>query len=126
MIPLWERLSHIYGHKWTSAFGECAFGDNGELTDVARTWLSALEDLDTRQIADGLRSCCDDPSNEWPNLPMFRARCLKRNQNEHGLNYLPLYYREKYLCDLKTLPKKPDCTGVGLSSLKDIKKLLGR
>ncbi len=66
---LWVKLAEIYGHRWTSAYGDSESG-------AAQTWAKALRDLTALQIATGLRACvegCDD----WPpTLPRFRAMCL--------------------------------------------------
>lgn len=67
---LWERMTMIYGHKWTSAFAQ---HDDG-------TWLTGLHDVAPEQIAVGLEACrtSDDP---WPpTLPAFRAKCLRRKR----------------------------------------------
>lgn len=82
----------MYGHKFTSAFGESAVVD-GELTDVASTWASGLRGVTGEQIAKGLHACCqrDDP---WPpTLPEFRNACRGTGKNEFGLDYVPEYHR---------------------------------
>lgn len=56
----------MYGHKWTSAYGET---DDG-------TWIKGLAGLSLEQISHGLRECLkrNDP---WPpSLPEFRAMCV--------------------------------------------------
>lgn len=82
MTALWERMTHIYGHRWTASFGESATNPDGTLTDAAKTWATGLRDITGEQIATGLHQCCDDASNEWPSLPMFKAKC--RPQPTHA------------------------------------------
>lgn len=63
---LWERMAMIYGHRWTSSYGD---KDDG-------TWLSGLADITPEQIGLGLEKCRTS-GDEWPpTLPVFRARCL--------------------------------------------------
>jgi hypothetical protein len=92
MANLWERMSHLYGHKFTSAFGETAIA-NGDLTEVAKTWASGLRGVTGEQIAKGLHAICAR-SDAWPpTLPEFRAACIGKAVNEFGLDYVPEYYR---------------------------------
>jgi len=85
-------MSHLYGHKFTSAFGESAIS-NGELTDVAKTWASGLRGLTGAQIAKGLHVICARTDPWPPTLPEFRAACAGKALNEFGLNYVPEYHR---------------------------------
>ena len=59
-------MAKIYGHKWTSSFGEA---DDG-------TWLQGLQGLHPPQLAVGLRRCLDREDPWPPNLPEFRRLCL--------------------------------------------------
>lgn len=68
-------MTHLYGHRWTATYGEQA-AVNGDLTDCARTWESALHDLDGEALANGLRVCCSRVDPWPPTLPEFRALCL--------------------------------------------------
>ncbi|HEX5464435.1 MAG TPA: hypothetical protein VFW88_06935 [Burkholderiales bacterium] len=76
MAEFWRRMAAIFGHRWTSAYGE---------TDEDDTWLRGLSDLTPQDLADGLHGCVnlqpDDAGKVWPpNLPEFRAlvRTAKR------------------------------------------------
>lgn len=67
---LWVRMAEIYGHRWTSAYG-----DNPN-EGAALTWAKGLGGITPRQLADGLRSCIAS-SEPWPpTLPEFRGYCL--------------------------------------------------
>lgn len=70
MRRLWLRMTEIYGHKWTSAYGE----DAGSGAGV--TWAKGLAGLGPQDIADGVEAALIS-SDEWPpTLPKFRAMCF--------------------------------------------------
>lgn len=67
---LWLRMAEIYGHRWTSAYGENAEQGAG------LTWSKGLGGLTPRDIANGLSQALLS-SDPWPpTLPQFRALCL--------------------------------------------------
>jgi hypothetical protein len=79
MLQLFERMTHIYGHKWTSIMGTAAVNENGDLTDAAKTWQHGLIGITPQQIGNGLKRCLLD-NEEWsPSLPKFRAMCIHRD-----------------------------------------------
>ena len=93
MSNLWERMGYIYGHKFTSVYGEVAY-DGSELTEAAKTWAAGLAGLAGDDIAKGLRECiaCGD---SWPPaLPDFVRMCNGKKDNGFGLDYIPEYHRE--------------------------------
>lgn len=61
-------MAEIYGHRWTSNFGD---SHNARVT-----WQKGLADRTPGQIAEGLRACLDRPDSWPPTLPEFRALCL--------------------------------------------------
>lgn len=65
---LWKRMAAVYGHRWVSSFGE---------TDLDKTWLLGLQDLEPSLLAVGLESCIKNRQDSWPpSLPEFRRLCL--------------------------------------------------
>ncbi len=61
-------MVRIYGHRWSSSYGEC---DDG-------TWFKGLYDVSPEQIGVGLEKCRTS-GDEWPpTLPIFLDRCLPR------------------------------------------------
>lgn len=67
---LWGRMAAIYGHRWTSAYGDDPSGMAGD------TWAAGLSGLNGRQLARGLEACVAS-SEPWPpTLPEFRAQCF--------------------------------------------------
>lgn len=63
-------MAEIYGHRWTSAYG-----DNPN-EGAALTWAKGLAGVSTQQVASGLGACIASADPWPPTLPEFRARCL--------------------------------------------------
>lgn len=70
MANLWRRMTELYGHKFTSAYGD-------EPND---TWARALAHTTGRQIANGLQACFRREDNWPPTLPEFVEMCRPRRQ----------------------------------------------
>lgn len=68
---IWVRMAEIYGHKWTSAYGETA--DDG---GAGETWAKGLAGITPEQLGEGLKACLASADPWPPTLPEFRARCL--------------------------------------------------
>ena len=65
MVRFWERMSAIYGTRWTSSFGE---SDDG-------TWAAALGFVEPSAIRSALGKCAV-AGGEWPpSLPQFISMC---------------------------------------------------
>ena len=77
-MHLWERMTHLYGHKFSAVFGERATRPDGSLTDVAQTWAGGLRGITGAQLAAGLRTCIGSGDAWPPSLPEFRAMCLPK------------------------------------------------
>lgn len=67
---LWLKMSEMYGHRWTSSFGE--------LADQNHSWAKILGGLTGRQLASGLQQLLDRATEfDWPPpANVFRAMCL--------------------------------------------------
>lgn len=70
MRRIWQRMAEIYGHRWTSAFGD----DAGQ--GAGLTWSKGLAGLAVEQIARGIESAVLSADGWPPTLPEFRAMCL--------------------------------------------------
>lgn len=70
MRRIWQRMAEIYGHRWTSAFGD----DAGQGAGV--TWAKGLAGLSLDQIARGIEAVVLSADGWPPPLPEFRALCL--------------------------------------------------
>ena len=78
---LWLRMAKIYGHKWTSSYGE---SDDG-------TWLAGLYDVTADQVRYGLEQLRTDGERIWPpTLPEFRALCLPEKAPYYHKDYVAL------------------------------------
>lgn len=76
MRRFWQRMAAIYGHRWTSAYGERCDDDSGDLTVPGDTWQRGLDAVGEHRIATGLNACVMSPDPWPPTLPKFRAMCL--------------------------------------------------
>jgi hypothetical protein len=76
MRRLWSRMTAIYGHKWTAAYGERCDDDVGALTTAGDTWQRGLAGVDERRIGTGLNACLMSADPWPPTLPAFRSMCL--------------------------------------------------
>lgn len=65
-------MASIYGHKWTSSFGD---------EDKNETWGRGLAGITPQQLADGLETCVTQNFDWPPSLPEFRGLCLGVNGN---------------------------------------------
>ena len=128
MSNLWERMGHIFGHKFTSTYGEIAFID-GNLTEVAKTWASGLRGITGEQIANGLRECINCGESWPPTLPEFVSMCKGKGINGFGLDYVPECYRETKRERLIESDENKETHKAahkkGMSGLKDILKNKG-
>lgn len=70
---LWQRMTEIYGHKWTSAFGD----------DPLATWDNALASITPAMIRVGLNRLALSPKFvEWPPGALeFRHLCSPRSED---------------------------------------------
>lgn len=71
---VWTRMAEVYGHKWTSQYGEVS-DDSGHLSSAARTWAQGLAQLSLEEISIGFSRMVES-GDEWPpSLPEFRKLC---------------------------------------------------
>lgn len=66
MDRLHERMSEIYGHRWTSAYTR----------ESLDTWAKGLGDMTVDQIKRGVEACIAGAHAWPPTLPEFRDLCL--------------------------------------------------
>lgn len=67
MAQVWVRFAEIYGHKWTSQYGD----------KYLESWTAGLSGLTGRQLANGFRWCMTQRNDPWPpSLPEFRSACI--------------------------------------------------
>lgn len=67
---VWAHMAGLYGHTWTSAYG-----DNSRSIAGAE-WARTLAGLTRQQVEQGIDACRAE-GGEWPpSAPRFRAMCL--------------------------------------------------
>lgn len=66
----WARMGALFGHTWTSQYGDAPAGIAGD------TWAAALAGLSGAQVAVGLRETLVLGSEFPPSAPHFRALCF--------------------------------------------------
>jgi hypothetical protein len=67
---LWLHMAGLYGHRWTSSYGEDPRSAGG------KQWALTLAGFTRAQIDTGLEAC-RATGEEWPpSAPQFKARCL--------------------------------------------------
>ena len=68
IVDLWQIMGSMYGHKWTSNYGD--------IPDPDKVWYAALRDLRWEQIKKGLNRVATLGSEWPPSVPEFRKMCL--------------------------------------------------
>lgn len=82
-------MAEIYGHRWTSQYGE---------TDTDGTWARGLVGITGAQLAAGLQRCVNQGNKraqngeqDWPpSLGEFRGYCLPEKPRYIGTDYVKL------------------------------------
>lgn len=83
LVPLWEHMTGIYGHKWRANYGD----------EVSETWVRGLADMSGDDLAKGLRTCLAMSESrrrtgdeDWPpTLGEFRALCKPMRPAYHEI-----------------------------------------
>jgi hypothetical protein len=70
-------MADIYGHKWTSNYGDC---------DTDGTWAKGLADMTNDDLKRGFFACLNSGEAWPPSLPEFRAMC-KGPKRENEMMY---------------------------------------
>lgn len=72
-------MTEIYGHKWTSSYGD---------SDADSTWAKGLADMSNAELKAGFFACLNSGEAWPPSLPQFRAMCRQpREKREHAAAY---------------------------------------
>lgn len=68
---LWLKMAEMYGHRWTSSFGE--------LADPNHSWATVLAGLDKFQLANGMNALVERGQEfDWPPpANVFRSLCVQ-------------------------------------------------
>tara|TARA_R110001592_G_scaffold187861_1_gene432774 strand:+ start:70 stop:504 length:435 start_codon:yes stop_codon:yes gene_type:complete len=76
----WLRMTQIYGHKWSSSFGE---GDHDN------TWAKGLADLTVDELKKGFIACVKSGEAWPPTLPEFRRLCRPAQRKNEAMYRAP-------------------------------------
>ena len=88
---LWLRMIALYGHRWTSQFGEIP--TDGSDTPAMAAWAQALKGVPERHLALGIKRCVERGDPWPPSLPGFVALCHPTPE-DFGLKPTAQAYRE--------------------------------
>jgi len=88
MAKFWARMAEMYGHKWTSSYGETP----------TELWSKALFALSAEQIRTGLLKCLTNGEAWPPSAPEFVAMC-RPARREHAAMYLAVPMLPAPKCD---------------------------
>jgi len=114
MDILWERLTEIYGHKWTSSYGEIP----------NKTWINGLLFIDPENIKKGLTELLKNKSEWPPSLPEFINLCLNNNI-KHAINSQMYKAIGNTILDEKgTIALREQTESSRSESISDIRKML--
>ena len=105
-------MAEIYGHKWTSAYGE----------KPVDTWVDGLGDMAPQEIANGLQACLVNGDPWPPSLPEFRQLCRPAKVNR--INSEMYQERPRALPEPVEMREKRKATG--LAQLGAIKSIMGK
>lgn len=89
---LWARLAAIYGHRWTSAYGDDPAGLGGD------TWGVGLFGVTPAELAAGIQACILRNDSWPPTLPEFRALCFGIPSLAAVKLDLPKAHRQPFTC----------------------------
>ena len=73
-VYIWPILSSMYGHKFTSQFGEA----------LDSTWIACLKGLNELQVKKGLEACLQEYPVWPPGAAQYRALCEGRILDKDG------------------------------------------
>lgn len=87
-LYVWSRMAGMYGHRWTSQFGESPMNEDGSLTLAAQTWGDGLRDCSREDVNRGFATALVAVTNDgWaPTLPLFLLWC---KPHKHPETYAP-------------------------------------
>ena len=116
---LWLLMTRLYGHRWTSNFGD--------QVDPGNVWAACLRGLSAEQIKHGMSQCVAQQLDWPPSAPEFRKLCTGEDDVtwEHRAQSKPVH---EIMADLYGLPdkgKEERARAAGGSALAAMKSLMG-
>lgn len=115
MTHLWELMARMYGHKWSSAFGD-------EI-DPGNVWAAVIDGLDEMQIRHGMRELVRQGYDWPPSAPEFRKLCTGASDVSWEHRRIEAADRErqqKALQDLRDADQKQAEADAAIAGIKSI------
>lgn len=113
-MALWQMMSSMYGHRWTSAYGS--------EVDPDRVWQATLADVSPEQIKYGMRELARNGDDWPPSAPEFRKLCLGIVNN--GEDYCaPVGIHRVFPKMIEDKTKQERAKEVGKSELNHLKSM---
>lgn len=109
---LWVKMTEMYGHRWTSSFGDNPNPDGA--------WATVLQGLTGQQLAHGLNMLTFMGSRfDWPPAaPTFRELCLSVQPESLGLPDHDTAFNQALACRYRHLVVKAAAEATGVFDLR--------
>lgn len=92
LAKFWDRMTEIYGHRWTSTRGE---------KPVSGLWWKAISKLSETELRCGLSTCLRSRGGWPPTLPEFIDYCRPKRENAAMYREFPPMLEHKNTDDQK-------------------------
>lgn len=115
IIKLWELMARMYGHRWSSAYGD-------EI-DPGNVWAAVIDGLDEMQIRHGMRELVRQGYDWPPSAPEFRKLCTGASDVSWEHRRIEAADRErqqKALQDLRDADQKQAEADAAIAGIKSI------
>jgi len=110
MWRLWQRMTEIYGHRWTSSFGD----------EPNESWCRCFSGVAPEAIGAGLNSLLDREDNWPPTAIEFRNLCAGHDDQAWERQC----HRIVDLSSLLSHKRTPEQTEAALEHIANLKKML--
>ncbi|MCR7869187.1 hypothetical protein NS942_08085, partial [Pseudomonas aeruginosa] len=110
---LWVKMTEMYGHRWTSSFGDNPNPDGA--------WATVLQGLTGQQLAHGLNMLTFMGSRfDWPlAAPTFRELCLSVQPESLGLPDHDTAFHQALACRYRHQVVKAAAEATGVFDLRE-------
>lgn len=114
---VWQLMGSMYGHRWTSSFGDSV--------DPDRVWAATLAGLDEAQVRHGMRQCVAQ-GHEWPpSAPEFRKLCTGTSDVSWEHKRVEAADRERAARTLTHQPSPDERKRIARQHMDQIRRTLG-
>ena len=114
---VWQLMGSMYGHRWTSSFGDSV--------DPDRVWAATLAGLNEAQVRYGMRQCVAQ-GHEWPpSAPEFRKLCTGTSDVSWEHKRVEAADRERASRTLTHQPSADERKRIARQHMDQIRRTLG-